>query len=121
MSNPHGAVSGKDGIPNLVEQLVGAGEPRTKNRVVEMMTRIHFPLIGGKETGGVTLRVWSECDPYNPTMGPDPTIEGVLNPSMGGLMMLLSGLHKLAFIHPITAYEVLDRDGNGIVVYPDWK
>lgn len=83
--------------------------PVAKNRLYESMTRVRV--------GDFTVRVWvSEGGLY---VGPNKVVKEKLEylpaRTMAEVAVVLDG------IDGVEAYEILDRDGNGVVVYPDWK
>lgn len=84
------------------------------NRQVEFMSRFQI--------GGLTVRVWSTSG-QTVTMGPDPLVETAIN-DLGAISptTVAKALDKLhADTGMVAAYEILDKDGNGVVVYPDWS
>ena len=83
---------------------------KTKNRVVEMMYR--------RELKNFVVRHWSDID----TIDYDQ-LRAVLDDhsdDIPGSLSLSDIAEDVAALPGIAAVEVLDRDGNGIVVYPDW-
>lgn len=85
------------------------GKAVVKNRVYECMTRV--------QVGQFTVRVWSEVDEF--AVGPDKRIVEALT-----LLPARSALEigrELDTFDGIAAYEILDANGNGALVYPDWR
>lgn len=77
-----------------------------KNRQYESMTRIIVDQW--------TVRVW--FTEYELTHGPNyHVIAAVTSAPVGGIAEALDKISGVA------AYEILDKDGNGAVVYPDWS
>ena len=78
------------------------------NRVHETMTRVL--------AGIYAVRVWRAVD--KATQGPDREVAAAIrqaSPTFAGLTAALDALTDVA------AYEILDANGNGALVYPDWK
>lgn len=66
--------------------------------------------------GVYTVRVWRSVDKV--TQGPDREVATAIRqapPTFAGITAALDTLSDIA------AYEVLDANGNGALVYPDWK
>lgn len=86
------------------------------NRCYESMTRI--------KVGDYTVRVWmTETYLFN---GPHPFIISALKTgALKALGKKLPAVHAIAKIldalNNVAAYEILDKNGNGCIVYPDWK
>ena len=81
--------------------------PPQKNRVYEMMTRVICGLY--------VVRVWSESDIF--LGGPDSQVVDALE----GVEYASDVAFALDQLEHVAAYEILDEDGNGALVYPDWK
>lgn len=96
-----------------------------KNRCVETMTKMRFHHL--------FVRVWSNCEQPELTLmgffGPDERVidivEQVINSDQHkgisgycDIELLRDELEKLEHV---AAYEIVDSEGQGIVVYPDWK
>jgi len=82
-----------------------------KNRIYESMTRIVH--------GGYTIRVWTRESEFQWRDKSGPRIEIVeaiesLPPSPTQIA------HTLDTFEDVSAYEILDAEGNGAIVYPDW-
>ena len=78
------------------------------NRVHESMTRVL--------AGVYTVRVWRTVDKL--TIGPDREVATAIRqapPTFAGISAALDALSDIA------AYEILDANCNGAIVYPDWK
>lgn len=78
--------------------------PRLKNRVIESMTRL--------EVGGYVVRVWKEEGGL--VLGPSKEVERALV-NCTTTLEIVRALDRLN----VAAYEIL-KDGQGVVVYPDW-
>lgn len=76
------------------------------NRVVESMTRVVTNL-------GV-VRVWRTIDGARHVDG----LELLGERAWGSERELGEAIEKFS---DVAAYEILDGDGNGVVVYPDWN
>lgn len=88
-----------------------SGEP---NRRYESMTRVQH--------GGLTVRVWrtEESHTYGPNEEIEKTIRSVhIWPNPHSTSLLIS--RALDGLPNIAAYEILDGEGHGAIVYPDWK
>ena len=90
-----------------------------KNRCVETMTKIKFHHLH--------VRVWSNCEqPDRGLMGffgPDERVIEVIERVISSdehcnVELLRNELEKLDHV---AAYEIIDSEGQGVVVYPDWK
>jgi hypothetical protein len=105
-------------------------EPKRKgNFVMEAMTKA---LVASRYGTVFTVRVWTTVDLDNPQFGPDPVVVRTLECppeahadeqgrfwASGSINWALMDLWNKG--HPISAFEILDPLGNGIVVYPDWS
>ena len=83
---------------------------KKKNRVVEMMFR--------RELKNFVVRHWIDIDFLDYVQ-----LGAVLDDhddDIPGSLSLSDIAEDVAALPGITAVEVLDRDGNGVVVYPDW-
>jgi hypothetical protein len=69
--------------------------------------------------GRTTIRVWREETEFK--TGPDPEVDRALNNIMTGSGLAKQVVDALKDLPRIAAIEVLDRDLNGVVYYPDWK
>lgn len=78
-----------------------------KNRVYESMTKVH--------TGNYTIRVWCIEKEFKP--GPREDV----HQAIAGHMRIAQIAFALELLPDISAYEILDNQGNGAIVYPDWK
>jgi hypothetical protein len=79
-----------------------------KNKVVEQMLKFR--------TADYDVRVWRDCTTtYHESFDID---EVILKYGAVGKFELGEQISKLP---AVAAVEVLDRSGNGFVVYPDWK
>jgi hypothetical protein len=73
------------------------------------------------------VRVWSNCEQPECTLmgffGPDKrvieVIEQVINSDENCDVELLR--EELEKLDHVAAYEIVDSEGQGVVVYPDWK
>lgn len=86
------------------------------------MTELHW-------NGGWRVRVWVTADKF--TMGPDMRVQDILlsvvpridpeapNVAIECVAATLDQLHAEGV--PIAAYEILNDDGDGALVYPDWS
>ena len=79
------------------------------NRVYESMTRV--------EVGGFVVRVWMPETTF--TMGPNQLVLEALK-DLGAAAYPKEIVALLDAIKP-AAFEILDGDGNGGLVYPDWS
>lgn len=80
-----------------------------KNRLYESMTRVRV--------GDYVVRVWmGEGGLY---AGPNKVVKERLEYLPAGSIAKIGEV--IDGIDGVEAYEILDRDGNGVVVYPDWK
>ena len=79
-------------------------------KIFESMTRL--------EVGGYTVRVWRQEEGF--VSGPSWEVTEALKifevvvPSVGAISEVLEAIGR------VNAYEVLDKNGNGLVVYTDW-
>ena len=91
------------------------------NRMYEMMTN--------DSVGNWKVRVWTHADSFR--MGPDIRVVDCLDQLKQeedagyfrtgvGPLDIADALDKLGK-EVVMAYEILDPDRNGAVVYPDWK
>ena len=83
---------------------------RGPNRVYESMTR-HY-------VGAYTVRVWRDEKSLEPGNNDDIRAAldyAPLNATAPDLVALVEALPR------VVAVEVLDDDGNGILLYPDWN
>lgn len=90
--------------------------------VLETMTRYRY--------AKYTVRVWRDCTPPPPfinaftafTMGPDPEVEAkcrwIEKEGLAGNPPAIA--FSLFELPRVNAVEVLDPDGNGGLVYPEW-
>ena len=86
----------------------------TKNREHESMTRV--------QRLECVVRVWCTETEWRP--GPRPEIEGAIRRIVyyGDAHDLARSIGKvLDEFEDVSAYEILDEQGNGAIVYPDWK
>jgi hypothetical protein len=99
------------------------GKPEPKNRCVETMTKMEFH-------HHLYVRVWSNCEQPDRAlanfMGPDEKVVAVINSvlevRLRSLTELLEYLRdELENLDHVAAYEIVDSEGQGVVVYPDWK
>jgi uncharacterized protein (DUF2141 family) len=78
------------------------------NRQYESMTKV--------VKGDLVVRVWRTETEF--TSGNNYDIKQALvlaSPNHNSISTVLDGLPNIA------AYEILDKDGNGALVYPDWN
>lgn len=87
------------------------GQSITRNRCYESMTRV--------KVGTYMVRVWKTEHSLFP--GPDTLIEKTLKTFTDEYVALYKIANALDAFEAIAAYEILDADGNGAIVYPDWK
>lgn len=88
------------------------------NTIYETMTKVSL--------GHSTVRVWRSSAVI--ALGPDPEIQATIR-NIQRLMFdthsvedtRLAILQKIASMPGVEAVEVLDPNGNGGLVYPDWK
>tara|TARA_R110000868_G_scaffold411755_1_gene708932 strand:- start:39047 stop:39319 length:273 start_codon:yes stop_codon:yes gene_type:complete len=89
----------------------------TLNRLTERMTRVNLK--------GFVVRAWTTAEEGD--YGQDHRVTGVLHdlgnrptdwpPAHSEIVEAIDSLgHEV-----VAAYEILDADGNGCVIYPDWK
>lgn len=85
------------------------------NRIYESMTRA----IGWEHI----VRVWREEASFK--SGPDEEIRRLLQnvrlERLKGSLEVARISQVLDALPRIAAYEILNQDGDGVVVYPDWK
>jgi hypothetical protein len=84
--------------------------PRLENRVYESMTRV--------QAGRFSVRVWREEKCLEPQSNDDlrAALEAApLDATAPDLIAIAEALPR------VVAVEVLDDDGNGILLYPDWN
>lgn len=86
-----------------------------KNRIVETMTCWKF---GTK----YKIRVWREVDPFSSKslIGPDQEVVMILS-KLGKLPFRDEIIAAIEHLPRVSAIEILDRAGDGLIVYPDWK
>lgn len=86
------------------------GCKRPPNRVYESMTKVvRF---------GLTVRVWHEAETF--TMGPNTEVRDFINKWDGNGPKEFA--HEMAEkISGIAAIEIINVDGCGALLYPDWK
>ena len=93
-----------------------------KNRCVEMMTKMEFHHL--------YVRVWSNCEQPDLAlanfMGPDERVVKVITDVMEVRFLTLTESleylrDELENLDHVAAYEIVDSEGQGVVVYPDWK
>lgn len=78
------------------------------NRQYESMTKV--------VKGDLVVRVWRTEDKFTSGKNKDIQIAIALaDTSYGAISESLDSLPNIA------AYEILDKDGNGALVYPDWN
>lgn len=83
-----------------------------KNRQYETMTRVQLR--------GYTVRVWTTVPEF--TMGPDERVIAALSiPEQLRTVPPQEIAATLDCLDNIAAYEILDKHGDGGIVYPDWK
>ena len=78
-------------------------------RIDEMMTKVRC--------GRYTIRTWTQVPSFR--FGPDADVQVALrllgdNPERRAITTALDAVPNM------NAYELLDEDGNGALVYPDW-
>lgn len=78
------------------------------NRIYESMTRVQL--------GEYTIRVW-QIEKGTITNGPDRYITEALNVCPPSVLLISETLDQFP---DVSAYEILDANGNGAIVYPDW-
>jgi hypothetical protein len=84
---------------------------KQKNRCYETMTRVLV--------GPYTVRVWTET--MYQKFGPNEDVMNAMyllsqhDVTPGSISSVIDGLED------ISAYEILDKDGNGSVTYPNWE
>lgn len=80
-----------------------------KNRIYESMTRV--------VVGRYTVRVWRTESSF--VLGPNyevlQRLKGLVDMDREMISSTLDALSDIA------AYEILDEQGHGSIVYPDWK
>ena len=83
-----------------------------KNRIYESMTRVQLTEF--------TIRVWATETAAYP--GPRMEIvEAIHRISPRGSFFRERIIETLDAFPDVSAYEILDAQGNGCIVYPDWK
>lgn len=84
------------------------------NRVVEVMTR--------RVVGPYTIRVWSKVNADVHKIGPDNRVNRALSllHEFSGTKAIMDAIDRLG-PELVAAYEILNHNGNGTVVYPDWN
>lgn len=87
---------------------------RMKNRVYESMTRV--------KSQGWTVRVWRDEPNLEAAIAPDNLdIERVVKGVSYRGFSVSNLIRELEALPCIAAIEVLDADGNGTLLYPDWR
>lgn len=86
------------------------------NVVYETMTRVQF--------GDYTIRVWRNCGSMF-RMGPDREILSMFRQMakeyFGDRPEREEIVDRLRNMMDVEAFEILDGEGNGGLMYPDWK
>lgn len=92
--------------------LVEAGIGKITNPVYETMTNF--------KTGNMTIRVWREEAEFS--MGPDKEIVEALEEVLlsGAPRRAANFVDAMSRLERISAIEVLDKNKNGGLFYPDW-
>ena len=98
------------------------------NTLYESMTRVFvYPSLDHDEDA-TTVRVWRAT--RKPEMGPDSEIQAVIDRAVhvhrssadsSPHDLRMSLIEALAAMPRVEAVEVLDAQGNGALIYPDWK
>jgi len=78
-----------------------------KNRIMESMTRV--------ETTNYVVRVWRNEPDLLPKANDD------IVRALAGLEERRDIIEALEALPEVVAIEVLDRQGNGVLLYPDWN
>lgn len=79
-------------------------------RFYEMMTKVSFT--------NYIVRVWTAVP--EPVMGPDPNVLYSLGKMNVAHAKFSDIKRKLEEVPDIMAYEILDIEGNGAVIYTEW-
>jgi len=90
-----------------------------KNRIYESMTRVqHY---------GLTIRVWKTEEEFTFESHDEKITDAIKRLVLSRfaahpLWVLAKSISEtLDAFTDVSAYEILDANGNGCVVYPDWK
>jgi len=79
-----------------------------RNPVYETMTRV--------QDLDHIIRVWREEPSFK--RGPDPEVIDMVD---RGYISLDEMIHAVGSLPRVAAIEILDKNGNGSLFYPDWK
>lgn len=81
------------------------------NKLYESMTKAVL------NQHGWSMRVWRNESKF--TSGPDPEVISTVINNFNRPPMIVA--EEVAKLPRVEAVEVLDQDGNGSLIYPDWR